>query len=128
MMDKNPNNRTQSCAEVAARLEPWAVQSADLPQPRMSRGPWSAPPLPQLDTESTATKEDALQETSINSIDSNQAAALLPENLSSVAQVLPDTVVKSGRSAGMLIALTVAILLPPALLIGAIVGYLAALK
>jgi serine/threonine protein kinase len=128
MMDKNPNNRTQSCAEVAARLEPWAVQSADLPQPRMSRGPWSAPPLPQMDTESSATKEDALQETSINSIDSNQAAQLLPENLSSVAQVLPDTVVKSRRSAGMLIALTVAILLPPALLIGAIVGYLVALK
>jgi serine/threonine protein kinase len=128
MMDKNPNNRTQSCADVAARLEPWAMQSADLPQPRMSRGPWSAPPLPQLDTESTATKEDALQETSINSIDSNQAAALLPENLSSVAQAIPDTVVKSGSSAGMLIALTIAILLPPALLIGAIVGYLIALK
>jgi serine/threonine protein kinase len=128
MMDKNPNNRTQSCAEVATRLEPWAMQSADLPQPRMSRGPWSAPPLPQLDTESTATKEDALQETSINSIDSNQAAALLPENLSSVAQAIPDTVVKSGSSAGMLIALTIAILLPPALLIGAIVGYLIAMK
>jgi len=128
MMDKNPNKRTQSCAEVVSRLEPWAMQSAALHQPRMSRGPWSAPPLPQLDSESTATKEDTLQETSIQSNDSNQANGLLPENLQSMPQLVSVTPIKKRNSASMLIALTIAILLPPALLVGAIVGYLIALR
>ena len=128
MMDKNPNKRTQSCAEVVSRLEPWAMQSGALHQPRMSRGPWSAPPLPQLDSESTATKEDTLQETSIQSNDSNQANGLLPENLQSMPQLVSVTPIKKRNSASMLIALTIAILLPPALLVGAIVGYLIALR
>jgi len=128
MMDKNPNKRTQSCAEVVSRLEPWAMQSAALHQPRMSRGPWSAPPLPQLDSESTATREDNLQETSIQSNDSNQANGLLPENLQSMPQLVFVTPIKERNSASMLIALTIAILLPPALLVGAIVGYLIALR
>lgn len=128
MMDKNPSNRTQSCAEVVARLEPWAMQSSDLPPPRMTRGPWSAPPLPQLDSESLATKEDAQQETSIHSIDSNQANCVLPDNLQSMRQVIPDVPVMQAKSASVLIALTVAVLLPPALLIGAIIGYLIAIR
>jgi len=141
MMDKDPNKRIQTCAEVAARLEPWAIDSSQITQPRMSRSPWSAPPPPSFGTD-TQGGDESVQDASINSNDSIQSQRDLLDNsrfsdsrglsndvLESLAnydgKALKD---KTQASNAMVIGLTVAILLPPALLIGAIIGYLVAIK
>jgi serine/threonine protein kinase len=50
MMEKEPADRIPSAAEVVARLEPWASQSAEaLPTRRLARSPWTPPPLPGSD-------------------------------------------------------------------------------
>jgi serine/threonine protein kinase len=50
MMEKEPADRVPSAAEVVARLDPWASQSAEaLPTRRLARSPWTPPPLPGSD-------------------------------------------------------------------------------
>ncbi len=49
MMEKDPQQRVASAAEVVARLEPWAGQSQALPTRRLNRSPWTPPPLPGSD-------------------------------------------------------------------------------
>jgi serine/threonine protein kinase len=134
MMDKNPAHRMQSCAEVAARLEPWAVESSELLQPKLTRGPWSAPPPPVLEPEAPPVADELTQETSVPSGDSHQPATtdldlfdgakesgvLAKMDQSSVGSISQDS------GTGMVIGLTIAILLPPALLVGAIIGFLVA--
>lgn len=46
MMDKNPENRIQSMAEVARRLEAWAIEGPPIPSKQMSKSPWMPPPPP----------------------------------------------------------------------------------
>lgn len=46
MMEKKPENRTQSAGEVVARLEPWAHDATPLPAQQPTRSPWMPPPLP----------------------------------------------------------------------------------
>lgn len=46
MMEKDPKRRVQTAAEVASRLEPWAMEKYDLPTTSMQRSPWQAAPLP----------------------------------------------------------------------------------
>jgi eukaryotic-like serine/threonine-protein kinase len=142
MMDKDPSKRMQTCAEVAARLEPWASDSSQITQPRMSRGPWSSPPPPSLDSETGANPEDIGPDASIHSNDSSLAQRNSIENqlfLESRGQTANDLdtfmgsqsaelKTKSPVNKSMVIGLTVAILLPPALLVGAIIGYLIGLK
>ncbi len=142
MMDKDPNKRIQTCAEVAARLEPWASDSSQITQPRMSRGPWSSPPPPSLDSETGANPEDIGPDGSIHSNDSSLAQRNSIENqlfLESRGQTANELDTFMGSQStelktkipvnkSMVIGLTVAILLPPALLVGAIIGYLIGLK
>lgn len=45
MMEKLPQNRIQTAAEVASRLEPWAGAMDEVQQP-LSRSSWRAPPPP----------------------------------------------------------------------------------
>ncbi len=141
MMDKDPTKRIQTCAEVAARLEPWAMNSSQITQPRMSRGPWTSPPPPALDVDSPGSQDEVAQETSIHSNDSNLSqknlvesplsAELRPQSSEGVdlLAVIQQSSLKpkAQTSKGMVVGLTVAILLPPALLIGAIIGYLVAI-
>ena len=141
MMDKDPTKRIQTCAEVAARLEPWAMDSSQITQPRMSRGPWTSPPPPALDVDSPGSQDEVAQETSIHSNDSNLSqknlvesplsAELRPQSSEGVdlLAVIQQSSLKpkAQTSKGMVVGLTVAILLPPALLIGAIIGYLVAI-
>ena len=140
MMDKDPSKRIQTCAEVAARLEPWAIDSSQITQPRMSRSPWSAPPPPSFSTDSHGGDE-SVQDASINSNDSIQSQRNILDSRFSDSRGLSNDVLeslanydgkaskdKTQASNAMVIGLTVAILLPPALLIGAIIGYLVAIK
>jgi len=142
MMDKDPNKRIQTCAEVAARLEPWAIDSSQITQPRMTRGPWSSPPPLSPDPDTAVSQDEVAQEASLHSNDSNPSQRNFPENpLLADSRGLPIDAVESSNtrqdstvkdkvqaSKGMVIGLTVAILLPPALLVGAIIGYLIAIK
>ncbi len=142
MMDKDPNKRIQTCAEVAARLEPWAIDSSQITQPRMTRGPWSSPPPLSPDPDTAVSQDEYAQEASLHSNDSNPSQRNFPENpLLADSRGLPIDAVEAAitrqdspvkdkvqASRGMVIGLTVAILLPPALLVGAIIGYLIAIK
>ena len=61
MMEKDPHNRIQTAAEVAARLEPWAREAAPLPSQQLTKSPWMPPPLP------TDADDDQLQDTDAGS-------------------------------------------------------------
>lgn len=138
MMEKDSTKRIQTAAEVAARLEPWAGDAGSLTSSRLSRGPWQAPPPTQsfpMDNAEGSMESSHYQETSnaqseAHSVSSTVASlsrgevkpppvyAQMDESL-----VVPYPAKKSPTP--MVIALTVAIVLPPALLIGAILGFLA---
>ncbi len=57
MMEKDPAARLSSAAEVAARLEPWAIDAGPIPSQQMTRSAWLPPPLP------TGKEEEILHET-----------------------------------------------------------------
>jgi len=149
MMDKNPRERTQTCAEVAARLEPWAGDAGELTTSRMSRSPWMAPP-PSLESivelpdegslESTGFSLEASQATyrsrdghaqpSTNEIPPVQvsgaisASATQPTSQTpSASKILQASPSQPTNNTWMIIAMTVALVLPPALVVGAILGF-----
>ncbi|GIW98667.1 MAG: protein kinase [Pirellulaceae bacterium] len=147
MMEKDVRKRIASAAEVAARLEPWANPSLPVGAIPLARSPWSAPPPPSYDplawpgpagddpaewtngTDSTnhrqtTTRSGVCEPTALDlaadgepgewSSVNNQAASPFPEPPSA----------RPTRSTAWIVALTIAIVLPPALLAGAIIGYL----
>ena len=61
MMEKDPQKRIQTAAEVAARLEPWSREAAPLPSQQLTKSPWMPPPLP------TDADDDQLQDTDAGS-------------------------------------------------------------
>ena len=142
MMDKNPEKRIGSAREVVTRLEPWAGdQTSGITTARMTRSPWMAPP-PPMDTEndSQADVNDELQsqESSLPGFGSASfGTSTVPfdaaKGLGALRQSHPTSSSTSAHvplgqlrrmSPMMLIALTLAVAIPPALLIGAILGYL----
>jgi serine/threonine protein kinase len=140
MMEKDSKKRVQTCDEIAARLEVWVANSIPLAPSMATRGPWLAPPPPVVDPPSMeAPIEDRLAPTSISSLDTGamrspavgtwEGGSLTNVGESQGGMPPPPnteliTPEKSRISRGMLIALTIAIVLPPSLLIGAILGYL----
>lgn len=150
MMDKDPRKRIASAAEVANRLEPWASESMAVGSVAMMRSPWMAPPPPSHADDRTsllqeppcANESSAISSLGVNSdtrgnrADNTLGTLSALESGNSVAAAEADRDPQrtfSSRpesehrlSTSMVIALTVAICLPPALLVGAILGYLAA--
>ena len=59
MMEKDPRKRINSCAEVAARLEPWASDAEPLSSSHLTKSPWLPPPVPS-GKEDTTEFEDPL--------------------------------------------------------------------
>jgi serine/threonine protein kinase len=151
MMEKDPTKRITSAAEVAARLEPWVSEAQVVGAVGMSRSPWMAPPLLSDDDDrgsgelaqassarrlarplaeppwGEASSDDGLsaesQTPSGSMADSASGAAVFPPLEPSVS---PTASSRGTFNTGLVIALTVAVVVPPALLIGAILGYLAA--
>jgi eukaryotic-like serine/threonine-protein kinase len=141
MMEKNPEKRISSAREVAARLEPWAGESTTgISTARIGRSPWMAPP-PPLDPDTDAPvelpEEHPQQESShsgTGAVSFGSHAIAIESNRTGVARdgALPTPMSVSNLSAsllkrmtpGMIVALTLAIAIPPALVIGAILGYL----
>ncbi len=138
-MEKDTKNRIQTMAEVAARLEVWATSSMPLAPSTLTRSPWLAPPPPVVDLNAGASVSDeANQETSMHSMETSQSRAggsvsaggLESAERRSREMVSPPQFIgqlapqENAMSPAMLVAMTIAIVLPPALLIGAILGYL----
>ncbi|MCY2974909.1 MAG: serine/threonine-protein kinase [Planctomycetota bacterium] len=172
LMEKDPRERTQTAAEVAARLEPWAGDARELTSVRLTRGPWMAPPPPMIDPhqEMTITQSvngglnngglnnDGLND-GVDSLIQSQSAGLSEGNSSianasqstgrsletsqntivnranMVSPLLAESTYGIGNKGGfqskparqshlLAIAMTVAIVVPPALVIGAILGFL----
>jgi serine/threonine protein kinase len=46
MMEKDPTERIQTAAEVAARLEPWVGEIERLSHKQLTKSPWTVPPVP----------------------------------------------------------------------------------
>jgi len=151
MMEKNFRERTQTCAEVAARLEPWAGDIGELTTTRMTRSPWMAPP-PSLDALAELSDDSVLESTGV-SFEASQAThrsrdlspqslpsdappiqnpdqpslSLAPSHLGSMSSSIQTTRTHSPSHAStntwMIVAMTVALVLPPALVVGAILGF-----
>jgi serine/threonine protein kinase len=144
MMEKDPRKRIQTMAEVAARLEAWVTSDVPIAQTTITRGPWLAPPPPMLDpglgsdpgsTRSLSarinTPDESMQDTSFTS--GTNSINRHPVPLSAPPPPQLQTSLESSVSVGqtskaMLIGMTIAIVLPPALVIGMILGYLIALQ
>ncbi len=156
MMEKDHRKRIASAAEVAARLEPWSSDSVAMGAMSMTRSPWMAPPPPSPDDGSVETHSQEPPWSDESSFGGGQAAQSTDGRASrtdnSVPVPGPTGTLRAMRDApglatgispqeaghysppvhnprlstGMVVALTVAICLPPALLIGAILGYLVA--
>ena len=149
MMEKNPRERTQSSAEVAARLEPWAGDAGELTSLRMTRSPWMAPP-PSMEPLAELPEEGLLESTGFSmeasqvtqrgrEAKSNLPLGVIPpiqtENRGSLVGLEPAvdsfvsrttqnaTTISPVNSTWMIVAMTVALVLPPALVVGAILGF-----
>lgn len=149
MMEKDPKQRIQTCTEVASRLEVWATNAMPLAQSTLTRGPWMAPPPVVLEgVYPPMLHDETNQETSLNSLETNPSRgsyesvtgnsfgnsvgnSAVRTGLSGLAPPPPQVMQQNESelatmSRSMLVAMTIAIILPPALLIGAILGYLIA--
>lgn len=143
MMEKDPKKRIASAAEVASRLEPWASDDVPSAPSAMVPSPWLAPPPPLNDdhvvegpsTEANSEPPWATEHSdsraqhssgSRNTPSQIPAEQVFQASSTSSPNDSPNLGTQQRPSAGLVIALTVAICLPPALLIGAILGYLVA--
>ncbi|RMF40533.1 MAG: serine/threonine protein kinase [Planctomycetota bacterium] len=148
MMEKDVRKRIASAAEVAARLEPWVNESLPVGTVLSARSPWMAPPLPGYDGVPAAGEggEDpsswdadnpSLGEPSSSTTDAGCTGDTLSEFGSGEKNRVPQEDSQANHALGppaplpphrkptaWIVAITVALILPPALLIGAIVGYL----
>ncbi len=125
MMEKNADKRIASALEVAARLEPWAdARHSELSTARLSRSPWMAPPPPlDVDTSNPTSIDDLSNQQS--SMASSQGLNLSNPNSSTpVAAPLVASPPVGHLSPWLVVSLTLAVAIPPTLVIGAILGYL----
>ena len=152
MMEKDPSKRITNAAEVASRLEPWVGESLGVGAVGMSRSPWMAPPPPSpgeergsdvapiivlaRPTSSSLPEPPWIQDNSGDSLSadntleqtgSNTESATGGQTMVSALEAITEPLAapKNSFSPGLIIALTIAVVVPPALLIGAILGYIA---
>jgi serine/threonine protein kinase len=133
MMEKDPRKRIQTMAEVAARLEAWVTPDVPIAQTTITRGPWLAPPPPMLDAgPGFPPIDESLQDTSFasgtNSINRPQTSpnAPPPPQLPFGPETPPE--LSQPFSKAMIVGMTIALILPPTLVVGMILGYLIAAR
>jgi serine/threonine protein kinase len=130
MMEKDPRKRIQTMTEVAARLEVWVTSDVPIAQTTITRGPWLAPPPPMLDAAvRMPVPDESVQDTSFtsgtNSINRPQSTGTAPPppQMQFGSEPKLDT---APWSKGMLVGMTIAIVLPPTLVIGMMLGFMIA--
>lgn len=132
MMEKDPAKRVHSANEVVLRLEPWVSDAHSLHFDPLSPSAWLAPPIDE-DTPPVTSVPNAQQDSNYR-LENIESDGGLSRGQSSEVGNLPielarQTVadlqtLKKPTAPWMLVAMTVAIVLPPAMLIGAILGFL----
>ncbi len=141
MMDKDPQKRIPTAAEVATRLEPWAGSPDAVSVGRLGKSPWLPPP-PPTDSESSAATDlsdewPSRQESSLSRAKNNAATleASWPQQETDNSNLAPPLPPIEGHlsppnpetksmPSSMIIGITLAVALPPAILVGAIIGFL----
>lgn len=136
MMEKDPLARIQSAAEVAARLEPWAIDPRPIRTQQMTRSPWTAAPLPTVD--------DGRAQ-GIVVVDEEELDSSMPESPSQISQgtvgmgsqetrrvkpskriaeppVVVSPVDGDTYSASSIVVITLAISVPLSMLLGAVIA------
>ncbi len=117
MMEKDPARRIQSAAEVAERLEPWALAAAESIEVPQERQAWTPPPPPN--------EPSQIRELDMSDLpNSEPSSGVVGESLSALQwsgdwEPMPRRV-----SHAMPVAIALAVAIPISLLIGAIVGFL----
>lgn len=120
MMEKDPQKRVASAADVAVRLEPWVGEpqgSEDYPRSSIS---WTAPPPPaeaqrMAETEAAGT----LSQLGSGALDASDSRPVVPP-------AIPQTsaVTRPSRSdTAVAVAMALALAIPASLLVGALVGF-----
>ena len=143
MMEKNADKRIASAKEVAARLEPWAdARHSELSTARLAPSPWMAPPPPlDVDNSNPPSIDDlnnqqsslasspglnlsANQGGSSSSVDANKPSLVRARSVSSDSIAPTSPLPPDHLSPWLVVSLTLAVAIPPTLVIGAILGYL----
>lgn len=136
MMEKDVRKRISNASEVASRLQPWALESVPVGAVSIEPTPWMAPPPPQHaapDNDSTdaigSVNTDSQADSGAEASETIQRSSTDEENTPTEAPFpasAPESIEPRSQrvGTGMIIALTLAIAVPPALLIGAILGFL----
>ncbi|MEM6779592.1 MAG: serine/threonine-protein kinase [Planctomycetota bacterium] len=118
MMEKDPTRRIQSAAEVAERLEPWALAATEVIEVPPERQAWTPPPPPN--------EPSQIRELDVSDLPNSEpgSTGLSGESLS-IPQIPDDwEPIPRRPSHAMPIAIALAITVPISLLAGAIIGFL----
>jgi hypothetical protein len=139
MMEKEPASRVQSAAEVAARLEPWAVDARVVAAQQMTRSPWMSAPLPTAgeddraqgivvgdendDTDSSHVESGSQISqgtTSVASQETKRVRAPKPPPIASDSNIYSDPA--DDYSPSSIVVITLAIAVPLSMLLGAVIA------
>lgn len=119
MMDKKPEKRLHSAAEVVARLDPWG-SAVTTPIPTNSAGrAWLPPPLPtsEITRDSEAT-EDITPNTHVGSGSQDTQASFVGRPMPPIPQ--PDSPIEPKSTTPLIVALAIAI--PLSMILGALLA------
>lgn len=142
MMEKDPAKRIQTAADVATRLEEWAVDKSLVQTQQMSRSPWMAAPLPttpederaqgivvgddeEADSSQAESPSQISQGTSPVSAQETKRVfagkkAVKPPPVASDSDTMLDG--ESDYSASSIVVMTLAIAVPLSMLLGAVIA------
>ncbi|WP_417731600.1 serine/threonine protein kinase [Rosistilla oblonga] len=131
MMEKDPNDRIASAAEVAARLEPWLEDVQALGDRPITRGPWLEPPPPGVDPYSgTGIAGQGSGQISASGDANDSTAASVGDTMNSASGIVPpppmpgyEIAISNKPNTAMQVAIALAIAIPFSLMIGAIIGF-----
>ncbi|QDU98192.1 serine/threonine-protein kinase [Lignipirellula cremea] len=131
MMDKNPADRVQSMGEVAARLEPFVGDTGPILSQQITKSPWTPAPPPageeSLNPHDTGSGEFDVDNPSQGSQATERVGAWSQAtdkvNLSRAATPPALPARRKGLSTTAIITTTLAIAVPIATLLGALIGF-----
>ena len=133
-MEKEPQRRVQTAAEVAARLEPWAGESCHVPTHGLNRSPWHAPPLPTgyHDTAEELSEAELSSNNSDSRVDSASQVSESTHPMSSAGQDTgvirphaapqPPPLPRDKTRGSRQVTTALAIAIPISMLLGAAIG------
>lgn len=119
MMEKDPERRIQSAAEVAERLEPWALAATEVIEVSPERQAWTPPPPPN--------EPSQIRELNLSDLPNSEGGGSSGHSGEPLSMPqIPDDWEPAPRrpSHAMPVAIALAVAVPISLLIGAIVGFL----